>query len=327
MNDKPDNGSQQTQGTSQTSKTPPPVLPKKEEATQADQNPQDGQAVPDNQEPPKTRFQRFKKWVWPMEFSNAVMILLTAFIALGTIVSAVAIGFQWHEMHEGGKDTTAIAKAAKQQACAAQKSAQAARDFADSAANINVGITAAVKELGRQAREVELSRNTSSETSQKALEASISNFHRDQRAWVGVIKIEGALKSNQNFSPTAYFMNSGRTPALHVRASMGVVPGVVGREPFLPTWPDNGRGSTNQFMPGVLYENSVPMTEDYKKIIESGDFLTELNSGSRTVYVMGRFDYTDTFGEPHWTTFCHFITQLHAWVACTKYNESDQETK
>jgi hypothetical protein len=158
MNDKPDNGSQQHQGTSQTSKTPSPVLPKKEEATQTGENPNEGRAEPNNQEPPKTQFGRFKKWVWPMKFSDAVMILLTAFIALGTIVSAIAIGFQWHEMHEGGKDTTAIAKASKQQVCAARQIAEASRrnataaeGFATSAGNINNGIRDAVKKLNSQA--------------------------------------------------------------------------------------------------------------------------------------------------------------------------------
>ena len=256
--------------------------------------------------------------------NEKVMMWLTGVIAFGTLVSAVAIGFQWYELHEGGFDTAAIAKAAKQQACAAQKSAQAARDFADSAANINVGITDAVKELNRQAKEAELSRRTSSEASQKTLDATISNFHRDQRAWVGITKIEGTLKLNEGFNPTAYFMNSGRTPAIHVTTFMQVIPGVIGNEPDIPVPDSDGRGSINQFMPGVPYENSVRMSKEHREIIESVPFLTDLDAGYRTIYIIGRFDYTDTFGSPHWTTFCHFFTKFHSWVACNQHNESDE---
>ncbi|AXC16123.1 hypothetical protein ACPOL_6917 (plasmid) [Acidisarcina polymorpha] len=93
-----------------------------------------------------------------MDFSDAVMILLTVFIALGTIASAIAVGFQWYEMHTGGADTKAIAEAAQKQACAAhqiaeasQRNATAAEEFATSAGLINRGVEDAVKKLQLQA--------------------------------------------------------------------------------------------------------------------------------------------------------------------------------
>jgi hypothetical protein len=44
--------------------------------------------------------------------SDGIMIAATIVIAVGTLVSAGAICFQWYEMHTGGADTTKIANAA-----------------------------------------------------------------------------------------------------------------------------------------------------------------------------------------------------------------------
>jgi hypothetical protein len=204
MNDKPNNGFQQHQGTSQTSKTPSPVLPKKEEATQADGNPNQGHAEPKNQELPKTRFERFKRWVWPMEFSNAVMILLTAFIALGTIVSAVAIGFQWHEMHEGGKDTTAIAEAAKKQA-------GAANSFATSAEGINTEIGTAEGDFAKMAK-----------SSEDAINATRDTMRRDQRAWVGLLQMSGIPEKDKPYDVESILTNTGKTPAKKLQEALNL---------------------------------------------------------------------------------------------------------
>ena len=86
------------------------------------------------------------------------MIVLTVFIALGTIASAGAIILQWREMVNGGADTTAIAAASKVQACAAKQIAEASRrnataaeGFATSASGINTKLDEAVGKLNDQA--------------------------------------------------------------------------------------------------------------------------------------------------------------------------------
>jgi hypothetical protein len=105
---------------------------------------------------------------------------------------------------------------------------------------------------------------------------------------------------------------------------MGAVPGSTTSEPEFPNLViDDRAGSTNQFMPNIVYKNGVGIPNQYRQIIQSSTFLSDLNSGSRTIYVFGRFDYKDTFRNPHWTTFCQRLTPQHAWVACNKYNESD----
>ena len=80
-----------------------------------------------------------------MSTSDLVMSIATIFIALGTIVSAVAIFLQWREMVNGGEDTTAIKVAAQKQSDAAQK-------FADTAVLINGNISDAVRKLDAQAK-------------------------------------------------------------------------------------------------------------------------------------------------------------------------------
>jgi len=74
--------------------------------------PPSGYKAPRN--PPKPPEDKFTK-------NDKVMMWLTGVIAFGTLVSALAIGFQWHEMHEGGKDTHDLAVAAGKQADAAKE--------------------------------------------------------------------------------------------------------------------------------------------------------------------------------------------------------------
>jgi hypothetical protein len=131
--------------------------------------------------------------------NDVVMIVLTGFIAFGTIVSAVAIGFQWHEMHEGGKDTTVIAEAAKKQVGAASS-------FATSAEGVNTEIGTAETDFAKMAK-----------NSEKAIQATQDAMRSDQRAWVVVKGIEGTPQLGQPWEVHVVFANTGRTPAKKVK--------------------------------------------------------------------------------------------------------------
>jgi hypothetical protein len=125
MEDKPNGNTGQQKETPDAGQPPPPPLIEKKEGSNTGNDRETSKEAPDTQAPPKTRWERFKAWIWPMDFSDAVMLVLTAAIAFGTIVSAVAIFLQWREMVNGGADTTAIKIAAQQQATAAQQFATA----------------------------------------------------------------------------------------------------------------------------------------------------------------------------------------------------------
>jgi hypothetical protein len=107
---------------------PPPIQP------QVDPPPIAQGAEPEGEQPREK-----------MSTSDWIMSIATVVIALGTIVSAAAIGLQWREMVNGGADTAAIK-------VAAQKQADAAQHFADTAASINAGIGGAVEKLDAQSR-------------------------------------------------------------------------------------------------------------------------------------------------------------------------------
>jgi hypothetical protein len=171
-------------------------------------------------------------------------------------------------------------------------------------------------------KSVESARKSSDAASKQALGATIDNFHKDQRAWVGFTKMEGIPKSGEDFIPTANFINSGRTPAFEVRAVMGGIVDQIGKEPSFQFPPFNENvGSRNQFMPNVPYNNGIYI--DWTPQIPQRDFGSRVAAKEVTVYVVGRFDYKDSFGVPHWTTFCQYLTYQFAWVACNHYNESD----
>ena len=162
----------------------------------------------------------------------------TRAIAWLTLFIAVIAGLQLYELFEGGADTTAIAKAAKQQARSARQIAKASRrnataaeGFATSAGLINGGINDAVSKLGAQSKAIEAARRSSIDSSSKALQATIDNFHQEQRAWVGITQLnsivdksvnpEQVLDAKGRGTPAIQEMfgvtNTGRVPAQDVR--------------------------------------------------------------------------------------------------------------
>lgn len=161
--------------------------------------------------------------------SDKIMAAATIVIALGTIVSAVAIVLQWREMVSGGADTIALVGYAQRQAddadkikASADKQATTAQQFADTAVLINGGIGGAVKKLDAQAKAIEASRKSSELASAKALKATIDNFYFDQRPWVGIEIVPATLPPNAIqtgpgvTASTVIIVahNTGRTPAL-----------------------------------------------------------------------------------------------------------------
>src|ERR1700722_18432464 len=98
--------------------------------------------------------------------SDVIMVVATVFIAVGTLVSAGAICFQWYEMHAAGVDTKNLVEYARQQTGSASS-------FAHSTDSMNTGIANAVTKLDLQAKEIEESRKYAEQASAKALQATI----------------------------------------------------------------------------------------------------------------------------------------------------------
>lgn len=159
--------------------------------------------------------------------SQHTMQKVIAVAAWGAFVAALAYvtvaGMQFREMREqtaqlfrqaevenAGASHRAVEvdrqlKIAEQQAEAALGQARAAAKNAKAAENNVVAVRKGIEE--------------SSKRSKEALEATIDNFHQEQRAWVGIIGVntEGGVADNDSFafkSVQAVIRNSGKTPAL-----------------------------------------------------------------------------------------------------------------
>jgi hypothetical protein len=101
-------------------------------------------------------------------FERSTVRLTTISIGVAIIVG-LAVFAQWWEMHTSGLDTHALAEAAKQQVFAAGKSAQAAQNFASSAALINGNINDAVGKLDAQAKATQRSANAAKSAADTAI--------------------------------------------------------------------------------------------------------------------------------------------------------------
>ncbi|HTW44048.1 MAG TPA: hypothetical protein VMD58_00765 [Acidobacteriaceae bacterium] len=211
MEDKPTGEGDKQTGEKQAPQSPPPALTGEKEARKKGANPEERRAESAQQTPPQAKWKRFVGWVYPMEFSDFVMISLTAAIAFGTIVSAIAIAFQWHEMHVGGADTTRIANAADKIKASAGQSAQASSDFAITAEGINTKIGLAEQDFSKMAK-----------NSSDSIRATQDQMRQDQRAWVGVAQIVPNEKFDGDtpWGASVVFVNSGKSAARNVQISV-----------------------------------------------------------------------------------------------------------
>ncbi len=203
MEDKPTADSPKKAGENDTAQGPVQPLQNKEEATHTGKDAEHDKDKPEKEENPKSRWVRFKAWVFPIDFSDVVMLLLTTFIALGTIVSAAAIVLQWREMVNGEADTTAIKVAAQQQAKAADR-------FAVSAGNINTEIGNAVGKLNLQAA---ATKSIADQALKQAITAREA-FEAESRPYLdGMIEVDPKGAVSHFLSYPIELVNTGRIPA------------------------------------------------------------------------------------------------------------------
>jgi hypothetical protein len=301
MQDK--NGSKNEQGQAAPTLPPPtaPIPP----ANQSPVPPIDGQgaASPSGGEHPNDvgpiREDKFTK-------NDKVMMWLTGVIAFGTLVSAVAIGLQWREMVGGGKQTDKIIAAANINADAATKSAKAAQDFADTETKISAGIVSAVQELDRQAKSAELSRKTSESASHNALQASIDNFHLEQRAWISALVAMPVFDFTKENIAKITTSNTGKTFGLRTTIKSHV--SVSERELIsfeeLNTAQEAEAASVALIAPNTVYETALKMPADVGAVMKG-----KLGTDGFT-YIWGDISYSDVMTKDrHVTEFCGYRSE------------------
>ena len=235
-------------------------------------------------------------------------------IALATVVIAIAGGWTWWEAHGAGEQTDKLISAANINAGAAKKSAQASRDFADTAGKINAGIVDAVGKLDAQAQAMEESRISSESASTRSLTAIIDNFHQEQRAWVGVQEaIPKPPTETAAWNVRIIFFNSGKTPARNVQSStMFMTSDIPLSRPtadevkqleFRPVQSIAPQGRYNLII-GIsppAEASSITQKHGNQTLITQYPYI---KSGQLFLYYFGMLKYDDAFGNHRWTQFC-----------------------
>lgn len=168
----------------------------------------------------------------------------------------------------------------------------------------------------------------------KSLNATIDNFHLEQRAWVGVINVsegqhtEGGkkvyIKEGGKLTGNLVLNNSGKTPAQNVKSIVGVSCLESSAE-FRPIYKKDAtkNGPTiTTIQPGATQAAPFPPFP-IDKIASKAD-IENIVSGNYIIYVFGKISYQDIFRNQHTTTYCMFLdrdlTTLHD---CNINNEAD----
>ena len=189
--------------------------------------------------------------------------------------------------------------------CANKKSADAAKTAAE-AAVLQVGIAG------------------------RSLDATVTQFKLDQRAWVAVTSVEGTPEIGQFWTIKASARNTGKTFAEEFRGTLNAEPLKTGK---LPNFAEKERVSSQKRVAtlgvippdGILVQGTDPKTPLSKPEMEM------FTSGQFSEFVYGMLTYKDVFGCSHWTKYCYQFTKTEnsnnpQWILCSQYNEADTGT-
>jgi len=131
--------------------------------------------------------------------SNKALVITGCLAAFGTLFYAGAATIQVCIMRKSARDASWQMEKLIQQA---EKNASAASQFANSASQIQQTTGNAVLQLKRAADDSENAIKQASKNAQDALDASIKSSHLDERAWVGIVRVdnpEGSATPNSVF--------------------------------------------------------------------------------------------------------------------------------
>lgn len=234
------------------------------------------------------------------------MVFLTAVIALTGVVGIIMV-------IRGGSDTQKMIKAAQQQADAAEGFAQAAR-------GVNTQVQQAVVKLQSQVDQMDASRKSADRNSATSMQATIDNFHKEDRAWVGISNAKplrftpNAATRSANMLVAFTLRNYGHSAANNVRflavlesdptivsLSCDEVAKIHAGEVLLPTqehtlnWAMNL--TSDQIAKGWSHQNPALGQELVLRIV-------------------GCIEYTDRNGEnlPHRTPFSYLVMWQKGYI-------------
>jgi hypothetical protein len=165
-----------------------------------------------------------------------------------------------------------------------------------------------------------------------AAEASVKQVrkaaHRDQRAWVAVVDIQGVPEIGTIFSVNVAAQNSGKTFAKNV-AMRAVIELVTekGREPDF-TLDDSAAArkdsSVSLLAPNADYLMDIELRKQTPPHEITQSDLDGIRRGDLTIFIHGKITYDDIFGCTHWSSFCTRLKPDLKYASYGKHNDADQ---
>jgi hypothetical protein len=173
----------------------------------------------------------------------------------------------------------------------------------------------------------------------KALDASINASRTDQRAWLGMEKIDVLFVVGQPLEFEASVRNSGKTPAVNVISTSVAEFIARNQEPHFSSPPEIPVGHGIE-MPGHVFgvgfriftvNPGLPtiLDEGRHAVVLTQPLRASIIDGTSRLSLHGRIDYRDIFGRPHWTRWCAFlevddnVVGGAATPLCTNHNTTD----
>lgn len=196
----------------------------------------------------------------------------------------------------------------------------------------------AVDVASRTLCETQRSNASQAKLSTKTLQATIDNYHRDQRAWVGIKGMDYPnlldktgkqvlVKIRSPVVGVVVISNFGKSPALHLTSWISIQMLRSGVK-LVPKYKFDTKFPTASVLePGVEVRlRSLPIDSTVPGIpgILTQANLDDISSGRYIVYVYGFTTYKDVFNQPHITKFCEYLLRDHSgYSGCNTYNESN----
>ena len=151
--------------------------------------------------------------------------------------------------------------------------------------------------------------------------------HLDQRAWVGILGINGTPKLNEPFIVTVDAKNTGKTFAKNLRGHIYFQSINADEQPNF-SQDDLRRASDTKSVSLVTPNGDYQMQTDVFAQPEMQTVtqarLDDWKSGKRIFLAAGKIFYGDIFNCEHWTMFCFYLRRdFQGYLNHQQHNEAD----
>ncbi len=253
-----------------------------------------------------TILQRWKQ----TSLANKAIVFTSTVVAVGTIFYSVMAACQVSIANTSARDTSAqIDKLVGATNSSIDKSVQASsKAISDTIQKNKESIEAALaqnrSELQESIRQAKNSLEASERQSKSALDLTIANTRADQRAWLGVHEARlDRLQENTPLGISIQFLNTGKTPALHVTQGTNFRPTAQFFQGPQPDWAMN-------FVDEAQLSVAPQGTLNARITLQPAAFNLDLiRNGRQWVYWYGRLRYADISGAIQGRTdFCVYVS-------------------